>query len=127
MNNSAKINNGRNKPKVIYCDRSLITAISLIGGSFPGLPIMLGDNVLAQSSTEATANLQFSYTKLGVLSGGIQRISFNSETKALELSNISSSSTLAEAGEMSSSQQASQSQSNMQLTQTDERWILCSK
>lgn len=99
----------------------------MIGGSFPGLPIMLGDNVLAQSSTEATANLQFSYTKLGVLSGGIQRISFNSETKALELRNISSSSTLAEAGEMSSSQQASQSQSNMQLTQTDERWILCSK
>jgi hypothetical protein len=61
---------------------------------------------------------------LGVLSGGFQRISYNSETKTLGLSNTSASSTIAETGRISSSQQTSQSQSNKQLTETDERNLL---
>jgi hypothetical protein len=101
----------------------LIIAISLIGSSLPGLPLMLEvqwDNVFAQ----ATTNLQFSYTKLGVLSGGFQRISYNSETRTLDLSNTSASSTITETGKISSSQQTSQSQSNKQLTETDELNLL---
>jgi hypothetical protein len=58
------------------------------------------------------------------LSGGFQRISYNSETKTLGLSNTSASSTMAETGRISSSQQTSQSQSNKQLTETDERNLL---
>src|ERR687895_2123409 len=73
---------------------------------------------------EATPNLQFSYTKLGVLSGAFQRISYNSETKTLGLSNTSASSTIAETGKISSSQQTSQSQTNKQLTETDEKNLL---
>jgi hypothetical protein len=67
----------------------LIMVISLIGSSFTALPIMhevrWEDKVFAQTSNEATPNLQFSYTKLGVLSGAFQRISYNSETKTLGL------------------------------------------
>lgn len=101
----------------------LIIAISLIGSSLPGLPLMLEvhwDTVFAQ----ATTNLQFSYTKLGVLSGGFQRISYNSETRTLDLSNTSASSTITETGKISSSQKTSQSQSNKQLTETDELNLL---
>ena len=102
--------------------------ISLIGSSFTALPIMhevrWEDEVFAQTSNEATPNLQFSYTKLGVLSGAFQRISYNSETKTLGLSNTSASSTIAETGKISSSQQASQSQSNKLLDETDERNLL---
>ena len=103
----------------------LIIAISLIDSSLPGLPLMLEtqwDNVFA--SNDATTNLQFSYTKLGVLSGGFQRISYNSETGTLDLSNTSASSTITETGKISSSQQTSQSQSNKQLTETDELSLL---
>jgi hypothetical protein len=107
---------------------ALIMAIPLIGNSFPDLSIMLDvqwDKVFAQASNDATTpNLQFSYTKLGVLSGAFQRISYNSETKTLGLSNISASSTVTETGKISSSQQASQSQSNKRLTETDERNLL---
>lgn len=106
----------------------LIMVISLIGSLFTALPIMhevrWEDKVFAQTSNEATPNLQFSYTKLGVLSGGFQRISYNSETKTLGLSNTSASSTIAETGRISSSQQTSQSQTNKQLTETDERNLL---
>jgi len=106
----------------------LIITISLISSSFTGLPIMhkvrWEDKVFAQASSDATTNLQFSYTKLGVLSGGYQRISYNSETKTLGLSNTSASSTIAETGRISSSQQTSQSQSNKQLSETDERNLL---
>jgi hypothetical protein len=105
----------------------LIMAIPLIGSSFSDLQIMLDvqmDMVFAKASNDATTNLQFSYTKLGVLSGGFQRISYNSETKTLELSNTSASSTITKTGKISSSQQASQSQSNKQLTETDERNLL---
>ena len=105
----------------------LIIAISLIGSSLPGLPLMLEvqwDNVFAQASNDATTNLQFSYTKLGVFSGGFQRISYNSETRTLDLSNTSASSTITETGKISSSQQTSQSQSNKQLTETDELNLL---
>src|SRR5215212_8860501 len=105
----------------------LLITISLIGSSFPDLQIMLDvqmDKVFAQASSDATTNLQFSYTKLGVLSGGYQRISYNSETKTLGLSNTSASSTIAETGRISSSQQTSQSQSNKQLSETDERNLL---
>ena len=104
----------------------LIIAISLIGSSLSGLPLMLEvqwDNVFAQASNDATTNLQFSYTKLGVLSGGFQRISYNSETRTLDLSNTSASSTITETGKISS-QQTSQSQSNKQLTKTDELNLL---
>jgi hypothetical protein len=84
-----------------------------------------GDKVFAQASNDATTtNLQFSYTKLGVLSGAFQRISYNSETRTLGLSNTSASSTITETGKILSSQQASQSQSNKQLTETDERNLL---
>ena len=104
----------------------LIMAIALIGSSFPNLPIMVDvqDKVFAQASNDATTNLQFSYTKLGVLSGGFQRISYNSETRTLDLSNTSASSTITETGKISSSQQTSQSQSNKQLTETDELNLL---
>ena len=106
----------------------LIMVISLIGSSFTALPIMhevrWEDKVFAQTSNDATPHLQFSYTKLGVLSGGFQRISYNSETKTLGLSNTSASSTIAETGRISSSQQTSQSQTNKQLTETDERNLL---
>src|ERR671918_2031252 len=106
----------------------LIMVISLIGSSFTALPIMhevrWEDKVFAQTSNEATPNLQFSYTKLGVLSGGYQRISYSSETKSLGLSNTSASSTIAETGKILSSQQASQFQSNKQLSEIDERNLL---
>src|ERR687891_813361 len=105
----------------------LIIAISLVGSSLPGLLLMLEgqqDVVFAQPSNDATPNLQFSYTKLGVLSGAFQRISYNSETKTLGLSNTSASSTIAETGKISSSQQTSQSQTNKQLTETDEKNLL---
>ncbi len=84
----------------------VIMATSLIGSSVPGLPIKFEvrwDEVFVQASNDATTNLQFSYTKLGVLSGGFQRISYNSETKTLGLSNISASSAIAEIGKISSS------------------------
>jgi hypothetical protein len=106
----------------------LIMVISLIGSSLTALPIMhevrWEDKVFAQTSNNATPHLQFSYTKLEVLSGGFQRISYNSETKTLGLSNTSASSTIAETGRISSSQQTSQSQTNKQLTETDERNLL---
>jgi hypothetical protein len=104
-----------------------IIAISLIGSSFTDLPLMLEvqwDKVSAQASNDATTTLQFSYTKLGVFSGAFQRISYNSETKTLGLSNTSESSTITETGKISSSQQTSQSQSNKQLTETDELNLL---
>jgi hypothetical protein len=106
----------------------LMMATPLIGSSFSDLPIMLDiqwDKVFAQASNDATAtNLQFSYTKLGVLNGAYQRISYNSETRTLGLSNTSASSTISETGKILSSQQASQSQSNKQLSETDERNLL---
>jgi hypothetical protein len=106
----------------------IIMAIPLIGSSFADLPTMLDvqwNKVFAQASNDATTtNLQFSYTKLGVLGGVFQRISYNSETKTLGLNNISASSTVTETGKILSSQQASQSQSNKQLTETDERNLL---
>ena len=105
----------------------LIIAISLVGSSLSGLLLMLEgqqDVVFAQPSNDATTNLQFSYTKLGVFSGGYQRISYSSETKTLGLSNTSASSTIAETGKILSSQQASQSRSNKQLSETDERNLL---
>ena len=105
----------------------LIIAISLVGSSLSGLLLMLEgqqDVVFAQPSNDATTNLQFSYTKLGVFSGGYQRISYSSETKTLGLSSTSASSTIAETGKILSSQQASQFQSNKQLSETDERNLL---
>ena len=105
----------------------LIIAIPLVGSSLSGLLLMLEgqqDVVFAQPSNDATTNLQFSYTKLGVFSGGYQRISYSSETKTLGLSNTSASSTIAETGKILSSQQASQSQTNKQLSETDERNLL---
>ena len=105
----------------------LIIAISLVGSSLSGLLLMLEgqqDVVFAQPSNDATTNLRFSYTKLGVFSGGYQRISYSSETKTLGLSNTSASSTIAETGKILSSQQASQFQSNKQLSETDERNLL---
>jgi hypothetical protein len=106
----------------------LIIAIYLIGSSLPDLPIMFEvqwNKVFAQASNDATTpNLQFSYTKLGVLNGAYQRISYNSETRTLGLSNTSASSTISETGKILSSQQASQSQSNKQLSETDERNLL---
>src|SRR5918992_664504 len=68
----------------------LIFALSLIGSSFPGLPLILEvqrDIVFVQASNDA-------------------------------------SSTISETGKISSSQQASQSQSNKQLSETDERNLL---
>src|SRR5918994_1529740 len=106
----------------------LIMAIPLIGNSFPDLPTTLDVQwykVFAQASNDATTtNLQFSYTKLGVLNGAYQRISYNSETRTLGLSNTSASSTISETGKILSSQQASQSQSNKQLSEIDERNLL---
>lgn len=101
----------------------LITALSLDSNSFPDILIMLGvhnDEVFAQTSDDTTTNLEVSYTELGVLSGSFQRITYNSETKTLGLNNISASSSIADSGKISS-QQASQSQSNKQLSETDER------
>jgi hypothetical protein len=106
----------------------LIMATPLIGSSFPDLPMMLDiqwAKVFAQASNDVTTtSLQFSYTKLGVLNGAYQRISYNSETRTLGLSNTSASSTISETGKILSSQQASQSQSNKQLSETDERNLL---
>jgi hypothetical protein len=105
----------------------LIMVIPLIGSSSitpPDASGTMGGKVFAQTSNDAIPNLQFSYTKLGVLNGGFQRISYNSETKTLGLSNTSESSTITETGRISSSQQTSQSQSNKQLTETDERNLL---
>jgi hypothetical protein len=100
----------------------LLTAISLDSSSFPDILIILGvhnDEVFAQMSGDATTNLEVSYTELGVLSGSFQRITYNSETKTLGLNNISASSSIL--GKILSSQQASQSQSNKQLSEMDER------
>lgn len=102
----------------------LITAVSSAGNSFRGILIMLevhNEDVFAQTSNDATTNLEFSYTVLGVLSGSFQRISYNSETKTLGLNNISASSSIAVSGKVLSSQQASQSQSSKQLSMNDEQ------
>ena len=102
----------------------LITAVSSAGNSFPGILIMLevhNEEVFAQTSNDATTNLEFSYIELRVLSGSFQRITYNSETKTLGLNNISASSSISDTGRILSSQQASQSQSNKQLSETDER------
>jgi hypothetical protein len=102
----------------------LITAVSLDSSSFPGILIMLevhNDEVFAQTSDDSTTNLEVSYTELGVLSGSFQRITYSSETRTLGLNNISASSSIADSGKILSSQQASQSQSNKQLSEIDER------
>ena len=57
----------------------LIIVIPLIGSSSITPPDnasgTMGGKVFAQTSNDAIPNLQFSYTKLGVLNGGFQRIS----------------------------------------------------
>jgi hypothetical protein len=73
----------------------------------------------AQTASSADTGLQFAYTKIGVLGGLYQRISYDSETKSLALSSLSSSIKNTESG-ISSSQQASQSQSNKKLSESEE-------
>ena len=63
--------------------------------------------------------LRLGYTKVGVLGGIYQRISYDSETKTAALSNLSAAIRNTESG-ISISQQASQSQSNRKLSESDE-------
>jgi hypothetical protein len=73
----------------------------------------------AQTASSADTGLQFAYTKIGVLGGLYQRISYDSETKSLALSSLSAAIKNTESG-ISSSQQASQSQSNTKLSESEE-------
>lgn len=102
----------------------LIIAVSSTGNSFQGILIMLevhNEEVFAQMSNDVTTTLELSYTELGVLSGSLQRITYDSETNTLGLNNISASSSISDSSKLLSTQQASQSQSNKQLSETDER------
>jgi hypothetical protein len=73
----------------------------------------------AQTASSADTSLQFAYTKIGVLGGLYQRIAYDSGTKSLALSGLSAAIKNTESG-ISSSQQASQSQSNKKLSESEE-------
>ena len=73
----------------------------------------------AQTPSSADTGLQFAYTKVGVLGGLYQRVSYDSEAKSLALSSLSAAIKNTESG-ISSSQQASQSQSNKKLSESEE-------
>jgi hypothetical protein len=77
--------------------------------------------VLAFAQTESSADtgLQFAYTKIGVLGGLYQRVSYDSETKSLALSGLAAEVKNTDSG-ISSSQQSSQSQSNKKLSESEE-------
>lgn len=73
----------------------------------------------AQTASSGDTGLQFAYTKIGVLGGLYQRVSYDSETKTLALSGLSAAVENSDSG-ISSSQQASQSQSNKKLSDSEE-------
>ncbi|CAN5186589.1 hypothetical protein BH18THE2_BH18THE2_09770 [soil metagenome] len=75
--------------------------------------------VFAQTASSADTGLQFAYTKIGVLGGLYQRVSFDSETKSLALSGLAAEVKNTDSG-ISSSQQSSQSQSNKKLSESEE-------
>jgi hypothetical protein len=73
----------------------------------------------AQTASSGDTGLQFAYTKIGVLGGLYQRVSYDSETKTLALTGLSAAVENTDSG-ISSSQQASQSQSNKKLSESEE-------
>ena len=73
----------------------------------------------AQTPSSADTGLQFAYTKIGVLGGLYQRVSYDSETKSLALSGLAAEVKSTDSG-ISSSQQSSQSQSNKKLSESEE-------
>ena len=73
----------------------------------------------AQTASSADTGLKFAYTKIGVLGGLYQRVSYDSETKSLALTSLSAVIKNTDSG-ISSSQQASQSQSNKELSDSEE-------
>jgi hypothetical protein len=77
---------------------------------------------LSTSTSTSTSNdLRFSYSKLGVSSGDYQRISYDSETNFLRLNNVSTAIKENDSGRLSLSQGQSQSQSNKQISDSDQR------
>jgi len=74
------------------------------------------------SIPESTSHdFRFSYTKLGVSSGSYQRILYDSETNSLRLTNISTAVSEKDSGRLSLSQGQSQSQSNRQISDSDQK------
>ena len=73
----------------------------------------------AQTASSADTGLQFAYSKIGVLGGLYQRVSYDSETKSLALSGLAAEVKNTDSG-ISSSQQSSQSQSNKKLSESEE-------
>jgi len=74
------------------------------------------------SIQESTSHdFRFSYTKLGVSNGSYQRILYDSETNSLRLNNISTAVSEKDSGRLSLSQGQSQSQSNKQISNSDQK------
>jgi len=72
-------------------------------------------------STSTSHDFKFSYSKLGMYSGSYQRILYDSETNSLRLNNISTAINENESGRLSFSQGQSQSQSNKQISNSDQK------
>jgi len=75
----------------------------------------------SSSSSSSDGVFRFTYLKVGVLKPIYQRISYDSETNSLRLTNISTAVNDNESGGLSFSQGQSQSQSNKQLSDSDQK------
>jgi len=76
----------------------------------------------SSSSSSSDGVFRFTYLKVGVLKPIYQRISYDSETNSLKLNNISAAiNKNTDSGRFSSSQGQSQSQSNRQISDSDQK------
>ena len=89
---------------------------SLLSSSSPST-----SSLSTSTSTSTPNDLRFSYSKLGVSSGDYQRISYDSQTNFLRLHNVSTVIKENDSGRLSLSQGQSQSQSNKQISDSDQR------
>jgi hypothetical protein len=103
-----------------------ISLIIIVSNDITTLPVPYSTITFAQISNQdkpvsSDLSFRFAFTKLGVLGGIYQRISYDSQTNALSLNNISAAIEATDSGGLFSSQQASsQSQSNKQISEADE-------
>jgi hypothetical protein len=102
--------------------------ILIIAPSASQLFIPLSTTVFAQSANQnqvnpsaTTGNFRFAYTKIEVSGGSFLRITYDSETNALSITNTSSTTraTTSDGSDISSSQRTSQSQSNRNTELSD--------
>jgi hypothetical protein len=101
-----------------------ISLIIIVSNDITTLPVPYSTITFAQISNQdkpVSSDLRFAFTKLGVLGGIYQRISYDSQTNALSLNNISAAIEATDSGGSFSSQQgSSQSQYNKQISEADE-------